>query len=159
MKKKTGDQAAELLVLETIKDFLDGTTPTPTAYRREEGVVQIKEFDITAAANAGLTTIATIMDQACLIESIVLHSNSDTTVDFDDGAIEGGTGSVQEFISASDAIYGDLNAEDKQVGWDGPVKLSATKTITIDLQGSGSTPVDFTVTIKYRALADGGYLA
>ena len=156
---KAGDQGAELAVLETVEDFLDGTTPTPNAYRREYGQAQIKEFSITAAANAGLTTIATITDQPCLIESIVLHSDGATTADLTSAAIEGGAGSVIEFISALDAIQADLDAADKQIGWDGAVRLAATKTITIDLQGTGATAVDFTVTIKYRAAVDGGFLA
>ena len=166
MKNKAGNQGAELAVQESIEtivddiqDKVDGTDPTPTAYRREEGVTQVKEFSITAAANAGVTTVATITDQPCLIESIVLHSDGATTADLTSAAIEGGASSVIEFISAPDAIQANLDAADKQIGWAGAVRLAATKTITIDLQGTGATAVDFTVTIKYRASVDGGYLA
>ncbi len=146
-------------VVDTNQNLLDGTTPTPTVYRREEGVTQIKEFSITAAADSGLNTIATITDRSCLIKSIVLHSDGATTGDLTSAAIEGGAGSVQEFISAAVAIQANLDAADKQVAWTGAVRLAATKTITIDLQGTMATPVDFTVTIEYEACVDGGYLA
>ena len=145
--------------IDTNQDLLDGTTPTPTAYRREEGVTQIKEFSITAAANAGLTTVATITDQGCWIEGIVEHSDGATTTDLTSAAIKGGASQVVEFISAVVAIRVDIDAENKQVGWDGAVWLPAGATIVIDLQGTGATAVDLTVPIKYRSSVDGGYLA
>lgn len=145
--------------IDTNQDFLDGTTPTPNEYRREYGRKQVKEFSITAAANAGLTDIATITTQPCLIKSIVLHSDGATTADLTSAAIEGGASSVIEFISAAAAVQADLDAADKQIGWDGVIRLAATKTITIDLQGTGATAVDFTVIIEYMATVDGGYLA
>ena len=122
------------------------------------GVTQIKEIPITAAANAGLTTIATITNQPCLIKSIVLLSNGATTGDLTSAAIEGGATQVVEFIIAAVAIQADLDAEDKQVSWIGAVKLGVGKTITIDLQGTGATPVDFTVAIEYESTIDGGHL-
>lgn len=123
------------------------------------GKTQIKEFAIAAAANAGVTTIATITDQACLIKSIVLRSNGVTTADLTSAAIEGGAASVIEFISAAAAATANINAEDEQVSFSGNISLAATKTITIDLQGTGATVVDFTVTIEYEASVNGGFLA
>ena len=65
---------------------------------------------------------------------------------------------VIEFISAVAAVQANLDAENKQVGWTGSVFLPVGGQITIDLQGTGATPVDLKASIKYRAMADGGYL-
>ncbi len=132
---------------------------TETEFLLSSGKTQIKEFSITAAANAGLTTIATVTDQACLIKSIVPVSNGATTADLTSAAVKGGASQVVEFISAAVAIQADLDAVDKQVEFTGARRLSATKTIVMDLQGTGVTPVDFTVAIEYEAIVDGGYLA
>lgn len=123
------------------------------------GKTQNREFSITAAADAGVTTVATITAQPCLIKSIVLQSNGATTGDLTSAAIEGGASSVIEFIDTTISAKANLDAADKQVGWSGSVKLSVGKTITIDLQGTGSTAVDFTVVIEYEAITDGGFLA
>ena len=125
----------------------------------DAGKKQVKEFSIVAAANAGNTDIATITTQPCLIKSIVLHADAAQTVDLTSAAIEGGAAQVIEFISAAAAIQANLDAENKQVGWTGAVRLPAGETIAIDLQGVGVTPVDLTVTIEYEASVDDGYLA
>lgn len=122
------------------------------------GRQQIDEFSITAAANAGVTTIATITGQPCDIDSVALHSNGATTGNLTSAAIEGGVGQVVEFISAANATQANLDAADKQVAWTGAVRLATGKIISIDLQGTGATAVDFTITIKYRAVVTGGYL-
>jgi hypothetical protein len=74
-------------------------------------------------------------------------------------AVEGGASQVVTFISTTDATEANLNAIDKQVAWEGAVRLAVSKTITIDLQGTGDTAADLTVTITYHAAVDGGYLA
>ena len=145
-------------VVDTNQDFLDGTTATPTAYRREYGVIQVKEVSITAAANAGVTTVATITTQPCMIKSVTIHADAAQTADMTTCAVEGGVNQVVEFIGTTDAIQANLDAADKQVGWTGAVRLAATKTITIDLQGTGATATDLTVTIEYMSCVDGGYL-
>jgi len=122
------------------------------------GVTQIKEFSVTAAANAGVTTVATITDQPVLIKSVVLHSDGATTSDLTSAAVKGGASQVVEFISAAAAVQASLDAADKQVAWTGSVRLAATKTIAIDLQGTGATATDFTVTIEYESAIDGGYM-
>jgi len=119
---------------------------------------KIKEFAITSAANAGLVTIATVTENPCLIKSIVLQSNGATTIDLTTAAIKGGASQVIEFISAAIAVQADLDAADKQVSWFGVARLAAGKTIVIDLQGTGATAIDFTVTIEYKPCIAGGYL-
>ncbi|GAF77522.1 unnamed protein product, partial [marine sediment metagenome] len=123
------------------------------------GKKQIKEFSITAAANAGITTVATIGSQPCVIESVIIHADADQTDDMTTCAVEGGVGQVIEFIGTNDAIEANLDAADKQVGWTGIVRLAVGKIIYIDLQGSGATAVDLTVIITYRACVDGGVLS
>lgn len=126
---------------------------------RVAGKTQVVEVPITAAANAGVTTVATVTDQPCVIESVVLHADAAQTGDLTTAAVEGGASQVVEFIGTGDATQGNLDAADKQVAWTGAVRLAAGKAVTVDLQGSGATAVDLTVTITYRAAADGGYLA
>lgn len=145
-------------VVDANQDFLDGTTATPTAYRREHGRTQIIEVSITAAANAGVTTVATVTTQPCLIKSTVIHADAAQTADMTSCALEGGVSQVVEFISAATAVQASLDAADKQVSATGTWRLAATKTIAIDLQGTGATAVDLTVTIEYEACVDGGYL-
>ncbi len=150
---------ANKTVIDTIDDFVDGTTATPTAYRREIGVTQIKEVSITAAANAGVTTVATITTQPCLIKSVVIHADAAQTGDMTTCGLYGGTGQVVEFIGVADATQGNLDAADMQVSWTGAVRFAASDTIAIDLQGTGATAVDLTIVIEYMSCVDGGYLA
>ena len=123
------------------------------------GKKQVKEVSVTSAANAGDVTLATITTQPCVIESIVIHADTVQTGDLTSAGIFGGAAKVVTFIAAADALQADLDAIDKQVFWEGAVRLAAAKTIVIALAGTGATPVDLTVTITYRAAVDGGYLA
>ena len=123
------------------------------------GRAQIKEVSITSAANAGDVLVATITTQPCLIESIVIHADAAQTANMTSCGIFGGTGKVVTFIAAADALQADLDAADKQVAWQGAVRLAATKTIVISLVGTGAIAVDLTIVIKFRASVSGGYLA
>lgn len=125
---------------------------------RLAGVKQVKEVSITSAANAEDVVVATITDQPCVIEAIVIHADAGQTGDMTTCAIYGGGGNVITFISTTDATQANLDAADKQVAWTGAVRLAATKEIVIDLLGTGATVVDLTITIVYRACVDGGYL-
>jgi len=129
-----------------------------TAGNRLAGKTQVIEVSIIAAANVGVTTVATITTQSCLIKSCVIHADAAQTVDMTSCALKGGVGQVVEFISATTAVQASLNAADKQVSGTGAWRLAATKTIVIDLQGTGATAVDLTVTIEYEACVSGGYL-
>jgi len=126
---------------------------------RIAGETQEIEVSVTAAANAGITTLATVITQPCLIESIVIHADAAQTGDMTSCAVEGGVGQVVTFIGAGDAIQANLSAADEQVAWVGAARLATGKIIYIDLQGTGVTPVDLTITIQYYSCVDGGYLA
>jgi len=129
------------------------------AYKRLAGVTQVIEVSVTSAANAGDVTIATVTDQPCVIDSIIIHADTAQTTDLTSCAVYGGAGKVVTFISDTDATQANLDAADKQVSWTGAVRLAAGKTIVMSLVGTGSTAVDLTVTITYHAAVDGGYLA
>lgn len=124
----------------------------------DKGKTQVIEVSITAAANAGVTTVATITTQPCVIESIVVHADAAQTGDLTSIAVKGGASQVVQFISASVGAQANLDAADKQVAWTGVARFAATKTIIIDLQGTGATALNLTVTIVYRAAVDGGTL-
>jgi len=143
--------------------FIDGLSRVlindkTTTFGRLAGETQIIEVSVTAAANAGVTTVATVTTQPCLIKSAVIHADAGQTADMTSCALEGGGSQVVEFIGSGSAIQASLSAADEQVSWTGAVRLAATRTITIDLQGTGATAVDLTVIIEYAACADGGYL-
>ena len=125
----------------------------------DASLARIIEVSITAAANAGITAVATITDQPCLIESVVIHADAAQPAHMTTGAVEGGVGQVVEFIGVGDATQANLDAADKQVAWTGAVRLAAGKIIYIDLQGSGVDNVDLTIVIKYRPSVNGGHLA
>lgn len=133
---------------------------TPSnACNRQAGKTQIFTKNITAAANAGVTTVGTITDQSCFIKRIVLRANGVTTVDLTSAAIMGGASQAVEFISAATAVTASINADDEQVSYSGGgAVLKATKTIVVDLQGTGATAVDLDVIVEYEAIAAGGYI-
>ena len=122
------------------------------------GKASFFEKSITSAANAGDVTVATITDNPCQIESVVIHADAAQTADMTSCGVFGGASKVITFISAADAVQASLNAADKQVAWSGVVRLAATKTIVISLAGTGATAVDLTIVIKYRPTGAGGYL-
>jgi len=123
------------------------------------GKAQIFEKSITSAANVGDVVVATITDQHCQIESVVIHADTAQPAHMTSCGVFGGAAKVITFIAAADALLADLNAIDKQVYWEGKVRLAETKTIVISLVGTGTDTVDLTIVIKYRACVSGGYLA
>jgi len=148
------DTSGAMRYLKGLMDAVGGTSGSRLA-----GKAQTFEKSITSAANAGDVTVATVTTQPCLIESIVVHADAAQTGDLTSAGMFGGAGKVITFIPAADALQADLDAADKQIAWTGAVRLAAGKTIVISLDGTGATAVDLTVSIKYRAAADAGYLA
>ena len=126
---------------------------------RKAGRKQVFVKSITSAANAGDVTVATVTTQPGIIESIIIHADTASQTDLTSAAITGGASKVITFIDATDAAKSNIDTADKQVSWLGAVRLAATKTIIISLVGTGATAVDLTITITFRAEADGGYLA
>lgn len=122
------------------------------------GKTQILEVSVTSAANAGNVTVGTITTGACLIKSVVLHSDSAQTTDLASAAIYGGAGNVITFISAVEAAQANLDAVDRQISWQGAVRLNTGKVITIDLVGTGVTAVDLTVIIEYEGTVNGAHI-
>lgn len=124
------------------------------------GKTQIKTIAVTAAANAAVdTTLGTVTTQGCIIQGVVVHADAAQTADLTSCPVLGGAAKVLTFISATDAIQANIDAEDKQIGWDGEVYLPTGSTIVMVHNGSGATALDLTVTIRYAASVNGGYLA
>jgi hypothetical protein len=125
----------------------------------QAGVKQYKTINVTSAANAGAVLLGTVAGQAVLIKSITLKSNGVTTADFTSGAITGGAAGAVTFIDNLTAILANLAAADNQVSWNGSVQLDVADTINITLVGVGATAVNFTITIEYEAVVNGGQLS
>jgi hypothetical protein len=124
------------------------------------GRIQVKTISVTAAANAAAdTTLGTVTTQGCIIQGVVIHADAAQTADLTSCPVHGGASKVLTFISAADAIQANLDAENKQLGWDGEVYLPTGSTIVMVHNGSGATVLDLTSTIRYVSTGDGGYLA
>lgn len=127
---------------------------------RVMGKTQVKTISVTAAANAAAdTTLGTVTTQGCIVRGIVIHADAAQTADLTSCPVHGGAAKVLTFISAADAIQANLNAENKQVGWDGEVYLPTGSTIVMVHNGTGATALNQTVTIRYVATVNGGHLA
>jgi hypothetical protein len=129
------------------------------AFKRQAGVTQIFQKVVTQAANSGAYTLATVTTQACLIKDIVVKAVTAVQTDLTSAAVTGGAADCITFLSATDAAKANITAIDQQVAWRGAVELAAAKTIVMTLVGTGATPVDLLVTIRFKAAVDGGYLA
>lgn len=126
----------------------------------DKGRSQVKTVLVTAEANAAADTIlGTVTTQGCIIQGIVVHADAAQTADLTSCPVHGGTAKVLTFIGAADAIQANLDAENKQRGWDGEVYLPVGSTIVMVHNGTGATALNLTATIRYVATANGGYLA
>jgi hypothetical protein len=119
---------------------------------------------ITAAANAGVTNVGTVTTNPIIIESAIIHANAAQTANMTSCGLFGGGSQVVTIISAATAVQAALDATDKQVstgldGNKGPWRLAATRTIDIDLQGTGATAVNLTIIITYYATVAGAFIA
>lgn len=124
------------------------------------GKTQVKTISVTAAANAAAdTTLGTVTTQGCIIQGVVIHADAAQTADLTSCPVHGGAAKVLTFIDAATAIQASLDAENKQLGWDGEVYLPTGSTIVMVHNGSGATALELTVTIRYVSVVNGGYLA
>jgi hypothetical protein len=124
------------------------------------GNTQVKTIAVTTAANAAAdTTLGTVTTQGCIIQGIVIHANTAQTANLTSCPVHGGAAKVLTFINAATAIQANLDAENKQRGWDGEVYLPIGSTIVMVHNGTGAAALDLTATIRYVAVVNGGYLA
>ncbi len=147
-------------VVDTNQDLLDGTTATPNAYRREYGRPQVKVVAVTANANAASdTTLGTGNTAGVTIDSVIVRAVAAQTADLTSCPIYGGVGKVVTFIAPGTATQANLDATDKQVSWTGAVSIATGKTLVMEHNGTGVTPLNQSITINYHANTDGGYLS
>ena len=140
----------------------DGLKGEIDDYNRVMGKRQVLEVSVTSAANAADTTLATVEDQPCVIEQVVVSADAAPHADFTNCSVKGGVNKVVTFIAKADCTDADLTVADEQVTWDNQgavARLAATKTIVMEHTGDGAGPLDLTVTIVYYAAVSGGYLA
>lgn len=123
------------------------------------GVRQVLVKSITSAANAGATTLAQVGTNPVVIESICVQADTASQTDLTSAAVYGGSANAITFINATDAAKANLDAVDETVSWTGACRLAVAKNIVMDLQGTGTTAVDLTVTITYYAEVAGGVLS
>jgi len=115
-----------------------------------------KLIDVTAAANAGYTTLGTVAGGPITIQSILVYAASTGQVDLTTCAIKGGAGAAEAtdpltFISDKDAKKANLDTIYEQVAYTGEVYLPVAGKISMDLQGTGATAVDLKVAIRFMS--------
>jgi hypothetical protein len=129
-----------------------------STWNLRNGQYQTIEKVITSPANAGAVTVATVITQPVQIESIVVRANANITANLTNLTITSGTGGVITFIDAVTGVRANVAAPDMQVWWTGAVTLPVARIIVITLTGAGAALVDFTVSVKYFSLVQGGLL-
>ncbi len=128
------------------------SSPTPPS------LPQVLHVHVTSAANAGLVTIGTVGVQAAIIDSVVEMARTAQTGNLTSAGVFAGAAQVITLIPAATATQANLNAIDKQLAWNGPVRLAVGKTIVVNLVGTGAAAVDLDFTITYHAEAPGGVM-
>ena len=153
----------EMAAVDTVVDaiLVDTGTTLVAQINTGKGKTQVFDKAIGVAANAGATTVATVAASGggCIIESIIVHADAAAHADLTSAAVTGGASNVISFLTAAQTIQDNLDAADKQVAWTGAVYLAHGKTIVITPAGTGSTALDFTVSVTYRASVDGGLIS
>jgi hypothetical protein len=151
--------------LDTIDDKVD--TVDSNVDTINTNVVSIKENDrntlevavITAANSAVDTVLATVADDYVAIEKITVVANTAQTADMTSIAIKGGASKVITFIDAASGVQANLDAEDKQLTWEGSIALNVADTIVMEHVGTDVTPLDLTVIITYFPISGTGSIA
>ncbi|MEA3281679.1 MAG: hypothetical protein U9Q68_03830 [Euryarchaeota archaeon] len=140
--------------------IISGQEGGVNAVNRVAGETQVKGIYVGSAANAAAdTTLVTVTTQPCIILGVALVAYGAQTADLTSCPIVGGASEVLTFIPAADAIQANLNAANKQLGWNGEVYLTTGSTIKMQHNGTGATALDLHVSIRYVAESNGGYLA
>lgn len=126
------------------------------------GKTYVFQVPVTSAANAGAVTLATIMEQACLIKSVVIKGVTAAQTDLTSCAVTGGTAAGVAnkviLVAVGTAIKASVDEVDEQVSGTGAWEIGTTKTIVMTLAGTGATAVNLLVTIEYVPCNNGGYL-
>ena len=139
-------------ILERVEDLRD------LADKRVVGKRQVVQLNVVAAANAGITNLFTVTTQPCVIEAVSIRAQSAAPADLTTCAINAATANIVHLVLVGLATRANLDAIDKQVASTNLAELPVGSIISMDLQGTGPTAVDFIVTIIYSACADGGYI-
>lgn len=142
-----------------IENISNGTTAPTDATLRQIGKTQFKSIAVTSAANAGIVNLGTATGGDVRIKSVTVYSRGATSADLTSAGVFANAAQATTLISAATATQAALNAEGKQVSFSGAAHVPTTKTVDIDLQGTGATAISFTVVVEYMAVSNGAYLA
>ena len=157
-ERGTDNAALAATALSTAVAGADIATIKGQTDTKDAGRPQVFVINVTSAANVGDIVLSTIMNQSCIIDSIIIHAASASQTDLTSAAVTGGALKVVTFINATDAAKANIDAIDEQVAWTGAVRLSTSAEIKMSLVGTGATAVDLYVSITYHSEADGGFL-
>ncbi len=117
---------------------------------------------ITSAANAGNVLVGTISTQECRIESIGLRAVSASQTNLTSAGVYGGVNIATHtvtFLSAIVAVKENLTNINDQICWKGIAILPPGSVISIELLGTGVTPVDLEIVIEYTTIVGGGVIS
>jgi len=149
-------------VVDTNQDLLDGTTATPTAYRREYGVAQIKATTIDLEQAAASYDLFTGTTQDCILESLSIRlPNVDCSDDINLTSITIQTDDVtpQVIFDSTDGAVANLTAE-AQLAYTGAIYIKVGTKVQLTIAGGASDAATVCdVVTKYISNVDGGYLA
>ena len=141
----------------TILRTLDGVPDRAKVEDIQEANIQYLVVSVTAAANLGTDSLlGTVSKNPVIIKSVVIHADAAQTADLTRCSIHGGATKVITFIGAADAIQANLDAENKQISWEGAVFLPVAATMVMVHTGTGGAALNLTVTIGYIEAAANG---
>ena len=146
----------------TILKYLDGTTSTPNAYRREKGRAQAVTTTIDLNQAAASYDLFTTTTQDCTLKSLVIRlPNLDCSDDANLTSISIQTDDVtaEVLLSSGDGAVANLTAE-SQHGYTGICFLKAGTKIQLTIAGGAADAATVCdVVAEYFSNTDGGYLA
>lgn len=93
---------------------------------------------------------------------LTVRSRGSTTADLTHIQVFAGTGKRLTLIDSTDGAQANLDAEAKQVSWNGGqggAVLATGETIVAELTGTGATLVDFDIAIRYAIINPGATLS
>ena len=121
------------------------------------GVRQIFDTSITASANVGSLTVATVNNEPVIVTSLVIYTAT-LNSDLESVVVEGGPNGNVKFVTGSASSGSNYQSTGSQVGYQGIARLESTETITLDLSGSSTSSVDLNMNVEYFAVNDNGSL-
>jgi hypothetical protein len=122
------------------------------------GDIRIAVIPITENADVGPINILEAEKGTVIIVGGSLRSNSAITGDHRSSALYGGVSQRIEFLDTAQTDHTHLALEGNTASFVCHEPLLDGEFLTMDFDGTGATPVDFSLWVSYRAVGDGAYL-